>query len=506
MVHMGSKEVQQEAREYVQRMVQTLIGTDNRTASKIDSILASIDRTDINSSDVWQNLKEHLPIDSPLHKTTWQALHRYHSALTLGEDGRLKTLILEADITGPAPTAADRSPSATTDNNPQDTPSEKIDKYFTDTFFSPPVFSFTKASNLDLPSTGHELTNESLRNELCHSYHAGVKSGDTSGPLAITPAKYNEYYAPGHSWVEASQDEAKYLQTKALKAPTFTGSATSIVETSDDWKNNRTISSSSHFFFKEKKYRQLGYSSNDYVDLGYEGKYWNKLDEKPSKFSYTLEQQDCTIENEQLTITNFDNIGYIDSNCVVKVDQKSGLSFFQLSAVDRKIGYFNLSGGDTLQDRTNKVIQILIIEASKNTEFLQQLLKSALQGAATYTQKYKEMNEVVNRANKINDEIKTMENYYVAEVKRIEDEVTKAKREWINAANKQFVTILNWNLGQNIDPKSNYYALKDSLQTRIRESVVAYLKNKKTASEAELSREMGLWTLPSVIQEQDTPT
>lgn len=492
--------MQEDAREYVQTMVQTLIGTDNRTASQIDSILTSINRADIKSSDVWQKLKQYLPMNHPLHKTTWQALQRYHSALTLREDSGLKTLILEANTTKPAPTATDGSPSATTDEEPQDTPYEKIDKYFTNAFFSPLVFSFTRASNHERPSTGHELTSQNLRNELCKSYHT---DRDTARPLSITQTKYREYYAPGHAWVVASEDEAKYLQTEALKAPTLTSSTQTIIETTDEWKNKLTISSSCHFFLFEKKYRQLGYSSNDYVDLGYEGMFWDMLEEYNGEVSYTLGQNDCKIENGQLTITNFENIGYIDSNCVVKVEQESSPSFFKLSTDDKKIGYFNLSDGDTLQDRTNKVIQILIIEASENTQFLQELLKSALQGAATYAQKYREMQDVVNRASKINNEVKTMENYYVAKVKGIEDEVTEAKKEWIDAANKKFLTILQWESGQEIDSNSNYHTLKDNLQTRIRASVVAYLKNQNTTSEADLLKEMNHWTLASVIQKQD---
>ena len=153
-----------------------------------------------------------------------------------------------------------------------------------------------------------------------------------------------------------------------------------------------------------------------------------------------------------------------------------------------------------MQDRTNKVIQILIIEASENTQFLQELLISAMQGAATYAQKYKEMQDVVNLASKINNEIKSMENYYVAQVKGIEDKVTKAKKTWFDTANSQFFTRLNLQAELGIDSDSNYKKLKERLQIRIRTSVVTYLKEKAGASPMELEKVMNEWTLASAIK------
>ena len=136
----------------------------------------------------------------------------------------------------------------------------------------------------------------------------------------------------------ASEDEAKHLQTEALRAPEFMSGMQTIVETTDEWKNSLTISSSCHFFLFDKKYRQLGYSSNDYVNLGYEGTYWDKIDDSTEQVSYELQEEDCTIENGELTITNFENIGYIDRDCVVKVKQESGSSLFKLGINDNKIG------------------------------------------------------------------------------------------------------------------------------------------------------------------------
>ena len=72
------------------------------------------------------------------------------------------------------------------------------------------------------------------------------------------------------------------------------------------------------------------------------------------KPSYSLEALDVKIENEHLTINNFDKLGGIDKACIVKIGNGTEAQYFKPSESDEKIGYAILSHGDTMQNRTKK--------------------------------------------------------------------------------------------------------------------------------------------------------
>ena len=471
---------QTEAESYVKTMVQTLFKTpDNTTHDKIDGMLNLINKPEISSSKVWLNLKDYLPQDSDFHKAEWHALQKYHAVLMLGADDTLKSEIKE-------------STDATTLD-------EKLTKRITSTNTD---FTFTWADTNK--KTGQQLKNKDLRDKLCADKRAQKE-------LTVSYSNYIGYCPPKQQWVPATPREEKYLQHKTLKVPKGSVDETSGLFTpSAEWQSNNKTTSSSKFFFGEKNYRQVGYSSDDYVDLGYQGQMWDLYTSVSPEPTYTLTDEYFNMDGDTLTIKNYEKMGVIDRDCILEVQNGNTSNYFKLNNQDQRLGYAHITSGDTLQERTTKVYDVLIFSAkmgySDNLEFSYDLLSTALQGANTYAQKFREMENVVRQANNIRSDLTDVENYYVGRVKDIQESYEKKKRGLVDTYNKQFLTQVAKEIEPGIVVNENYKQLKKHLEGKIRMSVDSFIeqeiKKDRTKSIKEI---MAQWTLPNPVQQTDVP-
>ena len=336
----GSKE---DAERYISDMVAKLLDRpNNQTAGKVNDIIQLMNRPDIKASDVWTDLKKHISSESRWYRVTWEALQKYHSLFELNADQELREEILNS-------------------NN-----ATKLNERLKTLLETPDIdFGFSILTDGKKPSTGKELYEPNLLKKLCNKYHTS-ETPDVK-TLTVPHADYITYYPPGQYWVKVYQNEDKYLETDSVKATNKDGTETltkqgnsNMLESNDEWRKNRSISSTSKVFYQSSLYRQLGYSNNDFINLGFQGKLWEELSSGNPQPTYTLEKDEANITNENLKIIKYDKIGFIDKKCIIAVQTDSSTRYFELADNDQKIGYAMLTSGDTLQERAKKVLNILI--------------------------------------------------------------------------------------------------------------------------------------------------
>lgn len=460
---------------------------NNQTAGKVNDIIQLMNRPDIKASDVWTDLKKHISSESRWYRVTWEALQKYHSLFELNADQELREEILNS-------------------NN-----ATKLNERLKTLLETPDIdFGFSILKGGEKPSIGKELYEPNLLKKLCNKYHTS-ETPDVK-TLTVPHADYITYYPPGQYWVKVSQNEDKYLETDSVKATIKGGTETlnrlensKMLESNDEWRNNRLISSTSKVSYQSSSYRQVGYSNNDFINLGFKGKLWEELSSGNLQPTYTLDQNEVNINNGNLEIINYDKIGFIDEKCIIAVQTNGSTRYFKLAENDQKIGYAMLTSGDTLQERAKRVLNILIYNASMgytdNLSFSYDLLHVALQGASTYSKKFQEMQNVITLANKVDTQLRDMEDYYVSKVKEIDDKYQQKEESMKDQLSRDFTTRAATEvIGEN-EVDTNYQKMKQSFQNEIRDSVKKFLSQKLSKENSESVEEiMNDWTMPNATQ------
>jgi|SaaInlV_125m_DNA_1040241.scaffolds.fasta_scaffold27016_3 hypothetical protein len=520
----GSKE---DAERYISHMVAKLLEKpNNQTAGKVNDIIELMNRPDIKASDVWTDLKKHISSESRWYQVTWDALQKYHSLFELNADQALREEILKSkdatELNKRLKTLLEtptlqwflfelNADQALKEEILKSKDATELNERLKTLLETPDIdFGFSILTDGKKPSTGKELFQETLRFKLCNKYHTSQTPDVRT--LTVPHADYITYYPPGQYWVQVFQNEDKYLETDSVKDIKKDGTETltkqrdsNMLESNDEWRSNRLISSTSKVSYKSSSYRQVGYSNNDFINLGFKGKLWQESSSGNPQPTYTLEKNEVKITNESLEITNYNKIGFIDKKCIIAVQTDGSTRYFKPAENDQKIGYATLTSGDTLQERAKRVLNILIYNASMgytdNLSFSYDLLHVALQGASTYSQKFQEMQNVITLANKVDTQLRDMEDYYVSEVKEIDDKYQQKEKSMKDQLSRDFTTRAATEVIGQDKVDTNYKNMKESFQNEIRDSVKKLLKQEFSKDNSKSVEEiMNAWTMPNATQ------
>jgi hypothetical protein len=129
------------------------------------------------------------------------------------------------------------------------------------------------------------------------------------------------------------------------------------------------------------------------------------------------------------------------------------------------------------------------------------LLHVALQGASTYSQKFQEMQNVITLANKVDTQLRDMEDYYVSKVKEIDDKYQQKEKSMKDQLSRDFTTRAATEVIGQDKVDTNYKNMKESFQNEIRDSVKKLLKQEFLKDNSKSVEEiMNAWTMPNATQ------